>query len=69
MLKLRLVFCLFTAMIGIASAQNQDSTYIDITIDGLSAGKTKLVGTFGDQNYIADSTVIDASGHLSLIHI
>ena len=66
MLKLRLVFCLFTAMMGIASAQNQDSTYIDITIDGLSAGKTKLVGTFGDQNYIADSTVIDASGHFLL---
>jgi hypothetical protein len=66
MLKLRLVLCLFLAYAGASFAQTQDSTYIDITIDGLPAGKTKLVGTYGDQNYIADSTVIDASGHFIL---
>lgn len=44
----------------------KDSTYIDVTIEGLAAGKTKLVGTYGDQNYLADSAVIDAAGHFIL---
>ncbi len=43
-----------------------DSTLIDVQIDGLQAGKVKLVGTYGDQNYLADSTTADAKGHFIL---
>ncbi len=43
-----------------------ESTYIDARIDGMVAGKTRLVGVFGDQNYLADSAVIDATGHFTL---
>jgi peroxiredoxin len=49
-----------------ATAQTADSTYIDVTIEGMPAGKIKLVGVFGDQNYIADSCVADATGHFLL---
>ncbi|MBU6339991.1 MAG: TlpA family protein disulfide reductase [Bacteroidetes bacterium] len=66
MLKLRLVFCFALVYSATVYAQNTDSTYIDVTIEGLPAGKTKLVGSFGDQNYLADSTVIDAKGHFVL---
>jgi peroxiredoxin len=43
-----------------------DSTVIDVTIEGMPAGKVRLVGTFGDQNYIADSSMADAGGHFVL---
>ncbi len=43
-----------------------DSALIDVTIEGLGAGKVRLVGTYGDQNYLADSTVADANGHFIL---
>lgn len=43
-----------------------DSTLIDVTIEGLSAGTVRLVGTYGDQNYLADSCTADASGHFVL---
>ena len=43
-----------------------DSTVIDVYIEGMQAGKVRLVGTFGDQNYLADSSVADASGHFTL---
>ncbi len=48
------------------SAQTYDSLQIDVTLQGLTAGKAKLIGTFGDQNYLADSAVIDANGHFTL---
>ncbi len=44
----------------------QDSTYIEAFITGLSAGPVRLVGTYGDQNYIADTTVADEKGHFIL---
>lgn len=50
-------------------AQNDattDSTFIDAYIDGLQPGLVRLVGTFGDQNYLADSTSADAKGHFTL---
>jgi peroxiredoxin len=47
-------------------APGQDSTFIDAYIEGLSAGSVKVVGIYGDQNYLADSTVVDASGHFTL---
>ena len=43
-----------------------DSTLIDVTIEGLGAGKIRLVGSYGDQNYLADSTDADANGHFVL---
>ena len=43
-----------------------DSTVIDVTIDGLPTGKVRLVGNYCDQNYLADSTTIEAGGHFVL---
>lgn len=40
-----------------------DSCVIDVTAVGISAGKVSLVGTWGDQNFISDTAVADASGH------
>lgn len=40
-----------------------DSTLIDVNIDGLPAGVVRMVGNYGDQNYLADSTMADAKGH------
>jgi len=44
-------------------AGETDSTRIDVTIEGLQAGTVRLVGSYGDQNYIADTAVADAGGH------
>lgn len=44
----------------------EDSTLIDVYIEGLQAGKVRLVGTYGDTNYLADSTSADGSGHFTL---
>jgi len=44
----------------------QDSTFIDAYIEGMTAGPVKVVGVYGDQNYLADSTVADASGHFTI---
>lgn len=44
----------------------KDSTYIEAFIEGLQAGTARLVGTYGDQNYIADTAVVDAKGHFVL---
>lgn len=41
-------------------------TLIEARIDGLGAGMAKLVGIYGDQNYIADSTIVDDKGHFVL---
>lgn len=43
-----------------------DSLLIDATIEGIPAGKARLVGTFCDQNFIADSAMVDANGHFEL---
>lgn len=48
------------------SAQTFDSLQIDVTLQGLTGGKAKLIGTFGDQNYLADLALIDANGHFTL---
>jgi peroxiredoxin len=47
-------------------ATNTDSTFMDVTIEGMQAGKIRLVGVYGDQNFIADSAVCDATGHFIL---
>ncbi|MCC7505914.1 MAG: redoxin domain-containing protein [Saprospiraceae bacterium] len=62
---LSLIVFLFVAIIRL-HAQTADSVYIDVTMQGLAAGKAKLIGTYCDQNYLADSAVIDAGGHFVL---
>ncbi|MCC6462312.1 MAG: redoxin domain-containing protein [Saprospiraceae bacterium] len=58
---------LFTARLtATAVPPPTDSTLIEAYIQGLQAGKVRLVGNYGDQNYLADSTVVDASGHFTL---
>lgn len=40
-----------------------DSTQIEAFLEGIPAGVTKMVGMWGDQNYLADSAIVDATGH------
>ncbi len=47
-------------------APGQDSTFIDAYFEGLIPGPVKVVGVYGDQNYLADSTIVDANGHFIL---
>ena len=49
-----------------ASAQTMDSTLIEVQIEGVPAGKTRLIGVYGDRNYIADSAVVDATGRFEI---
>lgn len=62
------ILTLFATLLAFSTlfGQKIDSTLIDVTIDGLPAGKVRLVGTFGDQNYIADSSMADNNGHFIL---
>ncbi|MCY7329114.1 MAG: hypothetical protein LH618_11230, partial [Saprospiraceae bacterium] len=63
-LSLALLFSLLfsAALFG----QKPDSTLLDVQITGLPAGIARLVGTFGDQNYIIDSAQVAADGHFML---
>lgn len=49
-------------------AQNSgiDSTQIEAYLEGVPAGVAKLVGVWGDQNYLADSAIVDDKGHFVL---
>lgn len=58
--------CIFFLPQSAAAFEVADSTVIDVTIEGMPAGKVRLVGTYGDQNYLADSAVADAGGHFVL---
>ncbi len=49
-----------------AVSADYDSTQIEAYLEGVPAGMAKLVGVWGDMNFIADSTPVDASGHLVL---
>lgn len=51
-----------------ASAQTAgaDSTLIDVTATGAAAGKIKLIAVLGDQNFIIDSSIVDANGHFTI---
>lgn len=64
-LKLAL-FAFFGLYLSAAQAQTTDSTLIDIQIEGIPAGRTRLVGVFGDRNYLADSADVDAAGRFTL---
>lgn len=41
----------------------KDSCHIRFFIEGMNGGKVKLIGSFADQNYLADSTIADNSGY------
>ena len=43
-----------------------DSTQIEAYLEGIPAGLTRLVGVWGEQNYLVDSTLVDTYGHLIL---
>ncbi len=64
----RVIFWLFLLVFpAFAHAQTAiDSTLIDATITGTPAGVVRLVGTYCDQNYLADSTFSDAQGHFTI---
>lgn len=52
-------------VLGMVSAEEATpDARITITVQGLSGGTAKLIGVSGDQNYIADTTVMDASGRM-----
>jgi peroxiredoxin len=56
-------FVLLFPFIGFSQ---QKINEITATIEGVSNATTKIVGTFGDQNYIADTAIIDAKGQFIL---
>ncbi|MBK7233593.1 MAG: DUF4369 domain-containing protein [Saprospiraceae bacterium] len=53
---------LFVLTFNLKSFSQQDSCHLKFEVKGETAGKVKLIGVFADQNYIADSTMIDADG-------
>lgn len=62
-LKLTIAGFVYIFCVQLLTAQTKDSTLIDVTVEGIPAGMVRLVGTYGDQNYLADSTIADAKGH------
>jgi peroxiredoxin len=68
MQQIRTIFAfVFLALSQFAIAAPQaDSTVIEVFATGLTAGKLKLVGVYGDQNFLADSAVVDANGHFTI---
>lgn len=60
---LTVLFSLFSLLSLLAQGSSKDSTFIDAFVEGIPAGKVRIVGMWGDQNYLADSSVADASGH------
>lgn len=57
-----------SAFLSAQKPSTTDSTFIDVYVEGLGAGPVKVVGMYGDQNYLADSAMVDASGHFTLQH-
>ncbi|MFN0033818.1 MAG: redoxin domain-containing protein [Saprospiraceae bacterium] len=49
-----------------AQAGDIDSTQIEIFLEGNTHGMARLVGVWGDQNFLIDSALMDPMGYLSL---
>jgi peroxiredoxin len=49
-----------------AQSSAPDSTVIEVFAEGVTAGKIKLIAVLGDQNFIIDSSVVDAVGHFTV---
>ena len=66
--KLFSFFVFFVTCIGglFAAPMVADSALIEVFATGMPAGKIKLVGVYGDQNFLADSAVVDANGHFTV---
>ena len=60
------IFALLLFVASASQAQVADSTLIEVQIEGIPAGKTRLVGIFGDRNYLADSANVDATGRFTV---
>lgn len=60
--KLNLILAAICCAVSL-QAQTIDSTLIDVTVEGIPAGIARVVGTYGDQNYLADSAMVDEKGH------
>ncbi len=60
------IFALLLFAAFASQAQVADSTLIEVQIEGIPAGKTRLVGIFGDRNYLADSANVDATGRFTV---
>jgi peroxiredoxin len=69
-----IVLALFSFLSSLSFAQKVpqtaetdiDSTQIEAFLEGIPAGTTKLVGMWGDQNFLADSAIVDSTGHFVL---
>ncbi|MDX1911676.1 MAG: DUF5106 domain-containing protein [Saprospiraceae bacterium] len=59
-------FCTFLSFSLFSQNSGIDSTRIEAYLEGVPAGVAKLVGVWGDQNYLADSAVVDDKGHFVL---
>lgn len=44
----------------------QDSCHLKFQVKGYTGGKVKLIGVYADQNYIADSAMMDAEGKFEI---
>ncbi len=60
--NLRLVFGLIVISISQSLFSQKDSCHIKFYIEGMTGGKVKLIGSFADQNYLADSAIVDNRG-------
>ncbi len=61
--KFTLTFLFLLTFSGSAFSQKPDSTLIDVQMEGLPTGIARLVGTYGEQNFIIDSAQVSADGH------
>ncbi len=62
---MRLGFLIVLFVAGNLFSQS-DSCVLNFRIEGFHEGKVKFIAVFADQNYIADSTMIEASGNFVL---
>lgn len=58
------IFALLSS-VSFGQTNAPDSAVLDMFIKGLPTGKVKLIGMYGDQNYLADSAMVDANGHFT----
>lgn len=65
-LKATILIALFSISFLHAQTEPKDSTYIEGFLEGQKSGIARLVGVYGDQNYLADSVMVDEKGHFIL---
>lgn len=65
MVRFRL-FIFIVSFFTVANMAAQGKTDIDVHVAGYDGGWCKLIGLFGDQNYIVDSFLMNSSGHVKI---